>query len=775
MTIISGVLIGPNGVPRAGVTITLIAEKNSSAVLRQAPSVSMTSGSGEYTLNVKVGKHKVIITAPGRPPELAGSITVYSDSPNGSLNDFLLAPDESELMPAVIQTVTELSQLAQKSATSTASDAERAEQAAKKAEVVGDNQFTFTSLSGGLAGTTSGQTFRIGQGVGKGFRYYLNNAGSALEVASSVGEDAIKALSDVVPQVASYSGITSISSDASGRVAARMLDDGTTNLAALLLGNQVSFTGKRNSVQFSKRGTGEVLGELFDNGSFQIGQTLTYYADMPGIAQIWCDRLGQVNRIVYDNGDIKEASSSVKSTLVNGGSLAVEQDGNIAVVTVGGDYQTLTTDGFNASPQSLIATDGSEFIRFASREGNSAGGLHINRITADGLNRIRQGNGTFFHGVITGQSLSVGGATITQPAVTTTPQYPYGCVCFNGGTAFDSNYTASTLDASDLLYLVPAAENFGKRGGQESDCTGASERIFEKSGLTSMVTATGASGILLANISAGTASFAATTLMMRRAYEVSRSLGMTYAPYLMFIHGNADAVAGTSAEAYKGMVKSLRESYQAYLRTLMGDRTFVLKVFIQQFSNASVQAGPTAADVNLVIGNAQYELCRDDENFIMTGTQYARPYVDKDHLSNYGYRTDGEVFGNAVAEYLNTGKELALRPGNITQSDAEVTVPLLGGVGKAVIDTVRVTDPGNYGFRLTGATITGVTLDENNVVHIAKTGTATGVSYAYVGNRSTNPGPKTGSRGCIHDSTSETSRISKLPLYNDLLAFYQAL
>ncbi|WP_207213317.1 hypothetical protein, partial [Serratia proteamaculans] len=101
----------------------------------------------------------------------------------------------------------------------------------------------------------------------------------------------------------------------------------------------------------------------------------------------------------------------------------------------------------------------------------------------------------------------------------------------------------------------------------------------------------------------------------------------------------------------------------------------------------------------------------------------------------------------------------------------EIVIPLIGGVGDAVIDTVRVSDPGVFGFRVVGATITGVTMDSGSVVRIAKSGTATSVNYAYVANRANPPGPTTGSRGCIHDSSPDISPISGLPLFNDLIAF----
>ncbi|EPL3172187.1 hypothetical protein NOY08_002482 [Serratia marcescens] len=60
----------------------------------------------------------------------------------------------------------------------------------------------------GIAGTPSGKYFRVGQGPGNGFKYYLNNDGVAIEVADSVGSAAIQEIinqlqnSEIGPEVA---------------------------------------------------------------------------------------------------------------------------------------------------------------------------------------------------------------------------------------------------------------------------------------------------------------------------------------------------------------------------------------------------------------------------------------------------------------------------------------------------------------------------------------------------------------------------------------------
>jgi hypothetical protein len=581
--------------------------------------------------------------------------------------------------------------------------------------------------------------------------------------------------------VTGFPGIAEMATDKNGNVTYQRLDDGTSQFPAVMIGSSIEQVQKSDGSVFQSRASGDSILSLSEDGSVGMLKYITFFSNYyPDYAEVHADKNGEIFKIVKRNGEIIDLRSGdgtqSEPVISSDGGLAIEVNGVIKFIHTNGNNVALTVDAGNNTPVTFKAVNGEYFVKFASQEGGS-GDFKIHRVAAAVSSRIRQGNGELIHIIIVGQSLAVGAASITQPAVTTTSRYPYGAVTFNGGPKYDSAHTEQSVSLADLQYLVPMAENIGKVGGQESDCGGLAERLCEKSGITCMVTATGASGTTLANISKGTASFIATQLVMQRAFETATGLGMKYRPHLLFIHGNADAVNNTSADTYKSLMMSLRQDYESYLADLTNDYDFSLKMFVQQFSNATVQAGAARADVNLIIGNAQYEICRDNDDFILTGTQYVRPYVDKDHLSNYGYRTDGEIAGVAISSYVNSGSKLALRPddANITQTSSEVVIPLLGGVGNAVADTVRVADPGNYGFRLVGATITGVTVTAGNVIRIAKTGTATAVNYAYVGNRANMPGATTGSRGCIRDSATDVSLVSGLPLYNDLIAFNKSL
>ncbi len=105
MVLISGVLKGPYGDSRSGVTITMRSMKTSSTVLNLAKSQSVTDDMGRYLLNVEPGAYEVIVSVYGHQPERVGTIEVYVDSLPGTLNDFLRRPGESDITPEIVQTV----------------------------------------------------------------------------------------------------------------------------------------------------------------------------------------------------------------------------------------------------------------------------------------------------------------------------------------------------------------------------------------------------------------------------------------------------------------------------------------------------------------------------------------------------------------------------------------------------------------------------------------------------------------------------------------------
>ncbi len=108
MVLISGVLKGPYGDSRSGVTITMRSMKTSSTVLNLAKSQAVTDDTGRYSLNVEPGAYEIIVSVYGAQPERVGTIEVYVDSLPGTLNDFLRRPGEDDITPEIVQTVDRL-------------------------------------------------------------------------------------------------------------------------------------------------------------------------------------------------------------------------------------------------------------------------------------------------------------------------------------------------------------------------------------------------------------------------------------------------------------------------------------------------------------------------------------------------------------------------------------------------------------------------------------------------------------------------------------------
>ncbi len=114
MALISDILCGPYGDPQSDVVITMRAQGTSSKVLISNSSATTTDADGKYSMQVFPGRYEVLVSTLGK----IGEIQVFSDSKDGTLNDFLLAPGEDELTPAVVQTVDTMRADAAKSAAS---------------------------------------------------------------------------------------------------------------------------------------------------------------------------------------------------------------------------------------------------------------------------------------------------------------------------------------------------------------------------------------------------------------------------------------------------------------------------------------------------------------------------------------------------------------------------------------------------------------------------------------------------------------------------------
>lgn len=558
--------------------------------------------------------------------------------------------------------------------------------------------------------------------------------------------------------------------DKLGKSTVETLSDGTTNLAALLLGEKIEFVTDDNSgIICQLRGGTTPLFSLSASGAVTFGDVVTWLSDeefFAGMKRAWMDAEGKIYKVEYPDGSIADYTSDTGSGDSDSAQYpaVVSINGNIVSV----DKNTITQITSDTGVSNIGPVAHKDFTRFIS---DMSGSYLVHRATHDGKYRARESLGLLIHGICVGQSLSPGGSTVSQEPVTTTAQADYGILAFATGPKVDFRY--QTLDPELLESVIPCRENTGVRPGQESPASGMAWQIHELTGHTVLVSTAGSSGTDIAGISAGTAAFQGATAMIQAGAAMAEKLGLEYMPILVLIHGNANAAAGTSMASYQSSMESLRLSYQSVIRTAMKDDDYSLHMFLGQLSNIIPYGGTAGVSRENRIGIAQYQQARDNEYTHIASAQYARPYSDGEHLTSSGYRTEGEIIGAVIGNWLNDNSYTALMPDEsaVMQSENTLTIPLKGGKESPVTDTARVADPGNLGFVLTGATIASVTLSGKNVV-ITKTDTtpATRVTYAATGIAGQNPGALTGSRGCIRDSQSGNS-LSGLPIYNDLCVF----
>lgn len=104
MAILSGILQDGAGCIINNCTIELCAKKTTNRVLTKTQAF-IVADDGKYEINVSPCEYDVTLIINGFPPKKLGSIQIFSDSVDGTLNDYLLNPTEEEITPAILQQV----------------------------------------------------------------------------------------------------------------------------------------------------------------------------------------------------------------------------------------------------------------------------------------------------------------------------------------------------------------------------------------------------------------------------------------------------------------------------------------------------------------------------------------------------------------------------------------------------------------------------------------------------------------------------------------------
>ena len=139
MPTISGVLTDGAGNIINNCTIELCAKKTTNRVLIKTQAF-IVADDGKYEINASPCEYDVTLIINGFPPKKLGAIQIFSDSVDGTLNDFLLNPTEDEVTPAILQQVFDARNETNKSAN-------RAVESEKKIKISENNALESSKLA----------------------------------------------------------------------------------------------------------------------------------------------------------------------------------------------------------------------------------------------------------------------------------------------------------------------------------------------------------------------------------------------------------------------------------------------------------------------------------------------------------------------------------------------------------------------------------------------------------------------------------------------------
>ncbi|WP_344974774.1 hypothetical protein [Compostibacter hankyongensis] len=269
---------------------------------------------------------------------------------------------------------------------------------------------------------------------------------------------------------------------------------------------------------------------------------------------------------------------------------------------------------------------------------------------------------------------------------------------------------------------------------------------------------------------------------VRAGYALATARGKPYnVPFILWNQGERDIDLKTSPEIYKARLRAFRSKADRFIKSVTHQKNNVWLVLYQTVShNVRKAAG------NPTIANAQYELAREDSFITMSNTTYQLPYSgDHVHFTNAGSKWNGACYAVACKRMLADGGNWrpvfvknAVRSGRTVRLTFHVPVPPL------VWDTVTVTNPGNFGFRLFDdngkeISIRKVMLTGASSVKIIAGKKLPPGSVLWYGNNGTGTGPLNGARGNLRDSQGRGIYLDiggrNIPIDNWMPLFKQAL
>lgn len=233
-----------------------------------------------------------------------------------------------------------------------------------------------------------------------------------------------------------------------------------------------------------------------------------------------------------------------------------------------------------------------------------------------------------------------------------------------------------------------------------------------------------------------------------------------YMPAFCWMQGENDIVWQTSKD-YK---KDLQDWYNQFCIDVKAitDQSEDPVCICYQSNCLSLSKLPVADTIynrpEMYVPNAQYQLIRDEKNFMASGPSYPYHVVnERIHIDGNGQQSIGRLAGLTLWRILNNKNSDGLQFVNYKVDDQTIALKFNVPYPPLCLDTIQVNNPGNFGFTIItpeGKDIcNGVSLINDSTVLLHYSGDVSNaeVRYAVNGTYGKN-GNLSGARGCLHDS-----------------------
>lgn len=612
-----------------------------------------------------------------------------------------------------------LTAIAESSAASAEVDADRADTAANAAFINAD---VYPDVAAGLAAVADGEQFQVVEGD-EIVRYRRDSVSTQTEVARYPSSEKIEAeiserkalITSARNSVVAGHRVAMAEVDEAGHVAYAVDEEGNRLLWAAIRFMRAGFTvsGSESGLTFEKGGV--AVFEMLSDGSIRTerlrersGADPRYSAawtDDAGAVALWIDRLGRVG--------FTPAPKILDGYL---------------------DDYIFRSDALS----DLIAT-------------SQAGEAKRQTLVAD-----------VCHILVSGQSLSVGVAS--TPGLTTVQPYDniMPSVGVIDGEVNNQGPTSGPVSTSFApLTFVSQNANLGETVGIGGANFAKHLANEDRPGNTIqfLVSNNGYGGRPISELSKGGGPYYGYGIGQCELYRArANSDDKTYVlQAVWWLQGETDSTNNLPRDDYKAALTKLISDINA-------DLPQRLRAPLLTYQMASHTKRGTGRPPEIAL--AQLEASREHKDIYLVTPTYHLTYTgDGVHLTAHSTRWLGQYFGKVHKKICIDGEHWRpVEPIRTTQQGRIVDLTFHVPHRPLVLDTVRVTDPGDYGFEVLDQsgnllTIESVAIASEDRVRIVLQDPQTEpvrVRYAY-GEDGWQTGPSSGARGCLRDSDDTSS------------------